>query len=83
MGTEEFHRGLEWLLEIAKGETPVIMCAEAVPWRCHRSLVGDALLARGVEVLDIIGEGPPRPHRMTSFARVEGTEITYPEEAPA
>ena len=83
MGTEEFHRGLEWLLEIAKGETPVIMCAEAVPWRCHRSLVGDALLARGVEVLDIIGEGPPRPHRMTSFARVEGTDITYPEEAPA
>ena len=80
MGTEEFHRGLDRLLDIAKGETPVIMCAEAVPWRCHRSLVGDALLAHGVEVLDIIGEGSTKPHRMTSFAVVDGVEVSYPAE---
>jgi len=54
------------------------MCAEAVPWRCHRSLLADALLARGVEVLDIIDEHPPKPHRMTSFAVVAEDRVTYP-----
>lgn len=49
-----------------------------VPWRCHRSLVADALLARGVSVLDIIGPDHPKPHVMTSFAVVSGTQITYP-----
>ena len=81
MGTEEFERGLTRLLEIAEEESPVIMCAEAVPWRCHRSLVGDALLVRGVTVLDIIGDGAPKEHTLTSFAVVDGTRLTYPGTA--
>ena len=56
----------------------VIMCAEAVPWRCHRSLIADALLARGVEVEDIMSKTARKPHRFTSFAKVEGTRVTYP-----
>ncbi len=54
------------------------MCAEAVPWRCHRSLIADALVARGVEVLHIIGPGRPQPHRLTSFAIFDEGGITYP-----
>jgi len=56
------------------------MCAEAVPWRCHRSLIGDALLVRGIRVEDIVGPGARRLHRVTPFARVDGTKITYPAE---
>jgi uncharacterized protein (DUF488 family) len=58
------------------------MCAEAVPWRCHRSLIGDAVLARGGVVEDIFvtakGESSRRPHSMTEFARVEGVRVWYP-----
>lgn len=78
MGSEEFGRGLARLMEIAEAESPVIMCAEAVPWRCHRSLVGDALLVRGVTVLDVIGDSAPKPHTLTSFAVVDGDRVTYP-----
>jgi hypothetical protein len=53
-----------------------------VPWRCHRSLVSDALLVRGVEVRHILGASRSEPHRLTAFARVEGTRITYPEPRP-
>jgi uncharacterized protein (DUF488 family) len=56
------------------------MCAEAVPWRCHRSLVGDALLIRGVRVLDIMTATNAPEHKLTSFASVNGTGITYPPE---
>jgi len=49
-----------------------MMCAEAVPWRCHRMLISDALAARGIEVLHLDGRGPGRPHRVTPFARFEG-----------
>ena len=56
----------------------VIMCAEALHWRCRRSLIGDALLVRGVEVEDIMRETSVREHTLTRFARVEGTRITYP-----
>jgi len=56
------------------------MCAEAVPWRCHRSLVGDALLVRGVEVRDIMSATSAPEHRLTKFASVNGTTITYPAE---
>jgi uncharacterized protein (DUF488 family) len=80
MQTAEFAEGLEQLLAIARAGTPAIMCAEAVPWRCHRSLVGDALLARGVEVIDIIGETSARPHALTPWARVEGERVIYPGE---
>ena len=57
-----------------------LMCAEAVPWRCHRSLVADALTARGAHVEHITGPKHSAPHRMTSFAKVEGTHVTYPDE---
>jgi uncharacterized protein (DUF488 family) len=56
------------------------MCAEAVPWRCHRSLVGDALLVRGKSVTDIFSATKSQPHRLTAFAKVKGLEITYPPE---
>lgn len=77
MRTAEFHRALDELVHIARGSTTAIMCAEAVPWRCHRSLVADALLARGAEVAHIL-DGEPKPHALTSFARVDGTRVTYP-----
>ena len=55
------------------------MCAEAVPWRCHRSLIGDVLLIHDIQVIDIMTEKVSKPHKMTSFAKVEGNVITYPE----
>jgi uncharacterized protein (DUF488 family) len=81
MGTAEFRAGLERLLELARARRTAIMCAEAVPWRCHRSLIGDALLVRGVHVEDIMSVTQCRPHTMTPFARVRVTEITYPAGA--
>jgi uncharacterized protein (DUF488 family) len=78
MLTPEFEAGLAALLELAREAPTAIMCAEAVPWRCHRSLIGDALAARGVEVLDVLDAGAT-PHRMTPFARVgPGGRVTYP-----
>lgn len=81
MQTADFADGMDELMQRARTETSAIMCAEAVPWRCHRSLVGDALLARGVPVCEIIGSGAIRKHGMTSFAVVDGTRITYPQSA--
>lgn len=81
MQTSEFVAAVDRLAELAAERRPAIMCAEAVPWRCHRSLVGDALLARGVDVLDIIGERSTKPHKLTPFAKVDGTKITYPAES--
>jgi len=78
MQTPEFEAGLQSLIQAAEGEQVAIMCAEAVPWRCHRSLIGDALTARGIAVEDIIGENRTRPHELTAFAKVEGLRITYP-----
>ncbi|HEU4617220.1 MAG TPA: DUF488 domain-containing protein [Gammaproteobacteria bacterium] len=78
MQTPEFAAAVDELVELARGARVAIMCAEAVPWRCHRSLVGDALLVRGVEVVDVIGEASSRAHTLTPFAKVEGTAITYP-----
>jgi uncharacterized protein (DUF488 family) len=81
MDSEEFECGLTYLLELAKAEGLVaMMCAEAVPWRCHRSLIADALDARGVTVQHIIGPGSPRPHTMTRFARIDGHRVIYPPE---
>lgn len=77
MQGEEFARGLARLLALARERTPAIMCAEAVPWRCHRNLVADALLARGVEVMHVMDDGL-RPHAHPPFARVEGERVTYP-----
>ncbi|MGH8161092.1 MAG: DUF488 family protein [Gammaproteobacteria bacterium] len=78
MQTDEFTREVEELATLAKKERIAIMCAEAVPWRCHRSLIGDAMLVRGFKVLDIMNEKTAREHKLTSFAHVEGTRITYP-----
>ena len=83
MQSPEFAGNVERVAELARTEACVLMCAEAVPWRCHRSLIGDALLVRGVRVEDIIGPKGRRPHLLTSFAQVEGTRITYPPPADA
>lgn len=82
MQSDEFTQGLDDLIKISKNKTTAIMCAEAVPWRCHRSLVGDALLVRGIHVSEIIGKGSVRDHTLTPFAVVNGTKVTYPKPAP-
>jgi uncharacterized protein (DUF488 family) len=82
MQTEAFESGLENLIDISRRRRTAIMCAEAVPWRCHRSLVADALLVRGIPAIEILSETSFRPHRLTPFARVNGTQITYlPDQA--
>jgi uncharacterized protein (DUF488 family) len=81
MQTPEFEEGLQELRALAKDGPVAVMCAEAVPWRCHRSLLADALYARGVVVEHVVGVGRTRPHRITPFARLEGRRVTYP--APA
>ncbi|HBG28821.1 MAG: DNA repair protein [Planctomycetes bacterium GWF2_41_51] len=78
MQTEAFEKNLEKLLDYAGKKQVAIMCAEAVPFRCHRSLIGDALLIRGYEVVDIYSLTNSKPHKLTGFAKVEGKEITYP-----
>jgi uncharacterized protein (DUF488 family) len=80
MQTPAFDDALAELIELARSKTVAIMCAEAVPWRCHRSLIGDALLARGIRVDDIMSATSTKPHGMTRFAQVDGTRVTYPEE---
>lgn len=78
MQTPEFAENIDSVVALARVKRCVLMCAEAVPWRCHRSLIGDALLVRGVRVEDIIGPKGRKPHLLTAFAVVEGTHITYP-----
>lgn len=78
MQSPEFAENVQLVIDVAGAERCVLMCAEAVPWRCHRSLIGDALLVRGVLVEDIIGPKGRRPHALTAFAHVDGTRITYP-----
>jgi uncharacterized protein (DUF488 family) len=77
MQTPEFDAALRQLTEAAATGRIAIMCAESVPWRCHRSLISDALTARGVEVLHIVG-GKQREHTPTPAARIEGGGVTYP-----
>ncbi len=78
MQTPAFALGIE-ALEIAAGkQATAIMCSEAVPWRCHRSLIGDAMLVRGWTVLDIFDERQVKPHLLTPFAVVSGLKIVYP-----
>lgn len=78
MQTEEFESSLGDLIDAAQQDIVAIMCAEAVPWRCHRSLVADALIVRGFETADIMSLTKTEPHRLTRFARTEGSKITYP-----
>lgn len=80
MDAPEFAAGLDELLALAQQRRTAVMCAESVPWRCHRSLIADALVIRGVTVEHILSAGRLETHRLTSWARVEGLRITYPPE---
>jgi uncharacterized protein (DUF488 family) len=79
MQTPEFETGINELIRLAQDRSVAIMCAEALPWRCHRSLVADALVVRGIHVEDIMSPTKLLEHSMTKFARVNGKQITYPE----
>jgi uncharacterized protein (DUF488 family) len=78
MQTQEFEESLKKLILIAEEEKTAIMCAEAVPWRCHRSLIADALLVRGIDVRHITTTTSDREHTITPWAKVRGKRITYP-----
>ncbi len=78
MQTPAFAAGLSELHALTEEGRVALMCAEAVPWRCHRSLIADALTARGAHVVHITGEAHAIPHRLTNFAQVERGRVTYP-----
>jgi uncharacterized protein (DUF488 family) len=80
MQTEAFEEGLATLIHMSRLKRTAIMCAEAVPWRCHRSLVADALSVRGIPAVEILSESSYRLHQLTPFAQVQGVHITYPPE---
>ncbi|MBI3804601.1 MAG: DUF488 domain-containing protein [Nitrospirae bacterium] len=85
MQTEAFREGIDLLLSECRGKKTALMCAEAVPWKCHRSLISDALVVRGVTVCHILSLTDTKVHQITPFAKVEGARITYPgsEEQPS
>ena len=78
MQASEFDAGLQRLIKLARQKRSALMCAEAVPWRCHRSLIADALIARGIRVEHIISGNRSQVHSLTSFGRVRRNRITYP-----
>lgn len=78
MQTPEFASAVEQLMAIASDRSTAVVCAEAVPWRCHRSLIADALFARGIPVEDIMSATKSNPHKLTPWARVDGIRVTYP-----
>ena len=78
MQTPKFEESLERCIELARRERTVLMCAEAVPWRCHRALIADALMVRGFQVSEITSRLRARDHSLTPWARVEGTQVSYP-----
>ncbi|HZL27884.1 MAG TPA: DUF488 domain-containing protein [Acidobacteriaceae bacterium] len=84
MQTEAWGAEIDWLVSAASLRRTVVMCAEAVPWRCHRSLIADAVIARGLAVEDIFvaadGKSSRKVHRLTPFARVDGERVWYPAE---
>lgn len=79
MQSQEFASALEQLLGLSKRRTIVLMCAESVPWRCHRSLIADVLLVRKVHAIHIFSATLCKKHTLTAWARVKGKTITYPE----
>jgi uncharacterized protein (DUF488 family) len=81
METPQFEQGLEAMIGLANQERVAMMCAEAVPWRCHRSLIADALLARGVRCEDILSGTRCHVHTLTPFTTMKGTTVTYPADA--
>ena len=80
MQTPDFQQGLQELIDVAQRAPTAIMCAEAVPWRCHRSLIADALIVRGWTVLQILGDQKPKAHELPAWAMVENGELIYPAE---
>lgn len=78
MQTEAFQNALAILVQVSRQKRVAIMCAEAVPWRCHRSLVADALNARTVPAVEIFSESSFRMHKLTAFAQLDGVQVTYP-----
>ncbi|MFF0791536.1 DUF488 family protein [Streptomyces spiralis] len=80
MATDEFAEGLNELLELAEHERPAIMCSEAVPWRCHRRLITDALIVAGAEVVNIMSPTTTKPAALDKRARVQDGHLTYPAE---
>ena len=80
MQTSEFRDNQDDLINLAKAERVAIMCAEAVPWRCHRSLIADALLAREIEVLEITSATRTKVHTLTPWGKITGVQVTYPAE---
>jgi len=78
MLTPEFQSALAELMALAAPSRTAVLCAEAVPWRCHRQLIADALIAHGWEVQHILGPSRVRTHRLTEFARVTDRQVTYP-----
>jgi uncharacterized protein (DUF488 family) len=80
MATGEFRDAIDTLLVLAEQQRVSIMCAEAVPWRCHRNLVADDLTRRGIEVIHIIGAGSVKRHAMNPLAQIEGDHLVYPGE---
>jgi uncharacterized protein (DUF488 family) len=80
MQTEPFQNALEALIQMRDERRVAIMCAEALPWKCHRSLVADALNVHGVAAVDILSESNYQMHRLTPFAQVRGLQITYPPQ---
>jgi uncharacterized protein (DUF488 family) len=83
MQTDGFRDGMQKLIDLAEMGKSAILCAEAVPWRCHRSLIGDALTARGLPVEDILDADHSQPHRVTPFAHIDGCTVTYPDPGAA
>lgn len=82
MATPMFRQALAALAAEAGRHNVAVMCSEAVPWRCHRGLLADALVAQGVDVVQAIAPGQAKPHKLTSFARVRAGQVTYPAEKP-
>jgi uncharacterized protein (DUF488 family) len=78
MQTEVFQQALETLIQLSRQKRVAIMCAEAVPWRCHRSLVADALDVRGIPVIEVLSPSNYRTHSLTPFAQVAVSQVTYP-----
>lgn len=80
MQTDEFRGGLQELMAHGRKRRTAVMCAEAVPWRCHRTLISDALISRGWQVRHILSRAEAAPHQLTAFARIENDALTYPEQ---
>jgi uncharacterized protein (DUF488 family) len=83
MQTTEIETALDRTIELATARPTALICAEAVPWRCYRSLLADALVVREIRVLEIVSAAEPKEHALTPFARVIGTCVTYPADQPS